>query len=106
MELFPNPRFKRGAMELAGEIAEVNHAEDFKPTYQVFGFLSYVLIHPFRKKGVLVHYAVIPSQYLAHGAGSLTPRQTPGISPVGVTAYHAMREPVDSQLGQAVFVNA
>ncbi|KAF9643570.1 NAD(P)-binding protein [Thelephora ganbajun] len=106
MKSFPNSWFKREAeMEFAGEIVEVNHVEDFKPTDQVFGFLPPIPVHAFRKKGVLAQYAAIPSQYLAHRLESLTPQQASGISLVGLTAYQAVYELVDLRPGQTVFVN-
>ncbi|KAF9643579.1 NAD(P)-binding protein, partial [Thelephora ganbajun] len=106
MMSFPNSWFKREVkMEFAGEIVEVNHAKDFKPMGQVFGFLPPIPVHAFRKKGVLAQHAAIPSQYLAHRLESLTPQQASGISLVGLTAYQAMYELVDLRPGQTVFVN-
>ena len=76
MESLPNSWFKREAeMEFAGEIVEVNRVEDFKPKDQVFGYIPPISVHFFQRKGVLAHYAAIPSNSLARRPESLTPQQ-------------------------------
>ncbi|KAG6845017.1 hypothetical protein H0H87_001538 [Tephrocybe sp. NHM501043] len=101
------PDFIRGrpipsGMDLSGVIIDANDTE-YSNGDQIYGFMSLGLCHD-TKQGALSEYLRIPTTHFVLRPPTVTPLEAAGICMVSLTAYTALVELAQVEVGQTVFV--